>query len=425
MLLNKFYITQNILYGCTKYFYMETDIKLKEKYDFVLHLLNEKQKRLVLAADSKYIGRGGVTLVSLCSGITRATIYNGINEMKNKSKEEITNLRRIRKEGAGRKLITEKDPTLIEDLDSLISPITRGDPMSPLRWCCKSLRNISEMLHVKGHKISYRVVGDILKDFGYSLQSNRKTDEGGEHPDRDEQFNHINETAKEYIGQNQPVISVDCKKKEIIGNYKNNGKEWEPMGEPQKVKVYDFEDKEKGKASPYGVYDLKNNEGWVNVGISSDTAQFAVESIRTWWYNMGQERYPKANNLLITADGGGSNGSRNRLWKYEIQKLANEIGFDIAVRHFPPGTSKWNKIEHRLFSHISMNWRGKPLTSLEIIVNLIGGTKTREGLSVKARTDKRIYEKGLKISDEEFEKINIERNLFHGEWNYIIHPFYV
>ena len=395
---------------------------VKRKYDFLLPLLNEKQKRLMLASDAIYLGHGGITKVSLSSGITRATIHNGLNEMNNKTIEELSVNNRIRKEGAGRKSITEKDPTLIEDLDALISPITRGDPMSPLRWCCKSLRNISEALLPKGHKVSYRVVGEILKEAGFSLQANRKTEEGGDHPDRDEQFNHINETAKEYIGNNQPVISVDCKKKENIGNFKNNGQEWEPVGEPQKVEVYDFVDKEKGKGAPFGVYDLKNNEAWVNVGISSDTAQFAVESIRIWWYNMGQDRYPNANRLLITADGGGSNGSRNRLWKFEIQKLANELGLDIAVHHYPPGTSKWNKIEHRLFSHISMNWRGKPLTSLEIIVNLIGGTKTREGLSVKARADKNIYEKGLKISNEEFEKINIERNIFHGEWNYIIHP---
>lgn len=404
---------------------METDIKLKRKYDFLLPLLNEKQKRLMLASDAIYLGHGGITKVSLSSGITRATIHNGINEMNNKTIEELSVNKRIRKEGAGRKSITEKDPTLIEDLDALISPLTRGDPMSPLRWCCKSLRNISEALLPKGHKVSYRVVGEILKEAGFSLQANRKTEEGGDHPDRDEQFNHINETAKEYIGNNQPVISVDCKKKENIGNFKNNGQEWELVGEPQKVEVYDFVDKEKGKRAPYGVYDLKNNEAWVNVGISSDTAQYAVESIRIWWYNMGKDRYPNANRLLITADGGGSNGSRNRLWKFEIQKLANELGLDIAVHHYPPGTSKWNKIEHRLFSHISMNWRGKPLTSLEIIVNLIGGTKTREGLSVKARADKNIYEKGLKISNEEFEKINIERNIFHGEWNYIIHPIYV
>jgi len=401
---------------------METDVKLKEKYDFILPVLNEKQRRMLLVADAKCFGFGGVTHVSNASGVTRATIHNGLNEINQKTIEEIIDNDRIRKAGAGRKSITKQDPTIMEDLNSLVSPVTRGDPMSPLRWCCKSLRNLSEMLQAQGHKISYRVVGELLKESGYSLQANRKTEEGGKHPDRDEQFHHINETVKKYIAESQPVISVDCKKKECIGNYKNSGKEWEPEGDPQKVKVYDFEDKELGKAAPYGVYDLKNNEGWVNVGISSDTAQFAVESIRTWWYNMGQEKYADANRLLISADGGGSNGSRNRLWKFELQKLANELNLKIAVCHFPPGTSKWNKIEHRLFSYISMNWRGKPLTSLEVIINLIGGTKTKAGLKVKAAADKKMYQKGLKISQEEFEKINIRRDEFHGEWNYIIHP---
>ena len=403
---------------------MKTDKKLKEKYNLLQPLLNEKQIRIVLAADALYYGHGGVTRVSEASGITRATIHNGINEIESKTIEKIIDNQRIRKEGAGRKSIREKDPTLLKDLDELISPLTRGNPMSPLRWCSKSLRNLSEILQTKDHKISYRVVGEILKELGYSLQSNRKTDEGSESWDRDEQFEYINKTANNYIENQQPVISVDCKKKENIGNFKNAGQEWEVKKEPQNVKVYDFMDKELGKAVPYGVYDLKNNEGWVNVGISSDTAQFAVESIRTWWYQMGQEKYPEAKQLLITADGGGSNGSRNRLWKFEIQKLANEIGMNIAVCHFPPGTSKWNKIEHRLFSHISMNWRGKPLTSLETIVNLIAGTKTRKGLKVKAVADKNIYVKGLKITENDFEKINIERKQFHGEWNYIINPLY-
>ena len=401
---------------------MKTDKKLKKKYELLQSLLNEKQIRIVLAADALYYGHGGVTLVSEASGITRATIHNGINEIEGKTVDDIVDNQRIRKEGAGRKPIIEKDPTLVKDLDELISPLTRGDPMSPLRWCSKSLRNLSEILQTKGHRISHRVVGEILKELGYSLQSNRKTDEGSENWDRDEQFEHINKMAKDYIENQQPVISVDCKKKENIGNFKNAGKEWEVKGKPQNVKVYDFMDKELGKAVPYGVYDLKNNEGWVNVGISSDTAQFAVESIRTWWYKMGQEKYSEAKQLLITADGGGSNGSRNRLWKFEIQKLANEIGMNIAVCHFPPGTSKWNKIEHRLFSYISMNWRGKPLTSLETIVNLIAGTETAKGLKVRAVADKNIYEKGLKITEKEFEKINIERNQFHGEWNYIINP---
>ncbi len=404
---------------------MGNDIKLKEKYDFILPILNEKQRRMLLVADAKCLGRGGITIVSKASGVTRATIHNGLNEINKPIADVNINNDRIRKAGAGRKSIATQYPAIMEDLDNLVSPVTRGDPMSPLRWCCKSLRNLSELLQAMGHKISYRVVGELLKESGYSLQANRKTEEGGKHPDRNEQFYYINETVKEHISGYQPVISVDCKKKENIGNYKNAGKEWEPKGNPQKVKVYDFEDKELGKVSPYGVYDLKNNEGWVNVGISSDTAQFAVESIRTWWYNMGQEKHPGANRLLISADGGGSNGSRNRLWKVELQKLANELNLKIAVCHFPPGTSKWNKIEHRLFSHISMNWRGKPLTSLEVIISLIGGTKTRRGLKVQAVADQETYQKGIKVSNEEFEKINIERCEFHGEWNYTIHPLNV
>ena len=404
---------------------MVNDIKLKEKYDFILPVLNEKQRRMLLVADAKYFGFGGITIVSKASGVTRATIHNGLNEINKPTADLGINNDRIRKAGAGRKSIAKQYPAIMEDLDNLVSPVTRGDPMSPLRWCCKSLRNLSELLQAMGHKISYRVVGELLKESGYSLQANRKTEEGGKHPDRNEQFYYINETVKEHISGYQPVISVDCKKKENIGNYKNAGKEWEPEGNPQKVKVYDFEDKELGKVAPYGVYDLKNNEGWVNVGISSDTAQFAVESIRTWWYNMGQEKYPDANRLLISADGGGSNGSRNRLWKVELQKLANELNLKIAVCHFPPGTSKWNKIEHRLFSHISMNWRGKPLTSLEVIISLIGGTKTRRGLKVQAVADQKTYQKGIKVSKEEFEKINIERCEFHGEWNYTIHPINV
>lgn len=399
---------------------MELDLKLKEKLDVLLPLLNEKQRRIALACESKYLGYGGITKVSMASGVSRPTITSGINELGNKDINEIIDNNRVRKAGAGRKPVSEKDPGLLVDLDNLISPITRGDPMSPLRWCCKSLRNLANTLNENGHKASYRVIGEILKGLHYSLQSNRKTDEGGEHPDRDAQFNFINETTKEYIKEGQPVISVDCKKKELIGNYKNNGKEWQPEGEPEKVKVYDFEDKELGKAAPYGVYDIKNNEGWVNVGISSDTAQFAVSSIKTWWNNMGKDRYPNASRLLINADGGGSNGRRNRLWKKELQLFANETGLEIAVCHFPPGTSKWNKIEHKLFSYISMNWRGKPLVSLEVIVNLIGSTKTGEGLKVIASIDNRKYETKIKVTDEEYNQIKIETNQFHGEWNYII-----
>ena len=401
---------------------MELDIKLKEKINTLLPLLNEKQRRIYLASEAKYLGYGGVTKVSLASEVSRVTISNGLKEIREKDFKETIDFNSSRRAGAGRKSIVAKDAELLIDLDNIISPVTRGDPMSPLRWCCKSLRNISSILKEKGHKLSYRVVGEILKNMGYSLQSNRKTNEGGSHPDRDAQFNYINETVKEYINNEQPVISVDCKKKELVGNYKNNGKEWLPEKNPEKVEVYDFVNKELGKAAPYGIYDIINNEGFVNIGISSDTAQFAVNSIREWWYNMGIERYINAKQILITADGGGSNGRSNRLWKNELQVFANEIGLEIAVCHLPPGTSKWNKIEHRLFSYISMNWRGKPLVSLEVIVNLIGSTKTREGLIVNAALDKRIYKTGIKVSDEEFNEINMEVKQFHGEWNYIIKP---
>ncbi len=399
---------------------MELDRKLKEKFEILLPLLNEKQRRIALACEARYIGYGGIKQVVMASGFSKPTIINAIKEIKTNT--DIIDTKTIRKAGGGRKPIVEKDPELLVDLDNLISPETRGDPMSPLRWCCKSTRNIEKALKDKGHKISYRVIGEILKNMGYSLQSNRKTDEGKQHPDRDEQFHYINDTVKAYIKQGQPVISVDCKKKELIGNYKNIGSEWQPEGNPEKVKVYDFVDKEKGKAAPYGIFDIKNNEGWVNVGISSDTAQFAVNSIRTWWNNMGQESYPNVKQILITADGGGSNGSRNRLWKKELQSYANETGLEVTVCHLPPGTSKWNKIEHRLFSYISMNWRGKPLISIEVIVNLIASTKTKEGLRVKTSIDKRSYQTGIKVTDKEFNEINIEKNEFHGEWNYKIKP---
>jgi len=401
---------------------MELDTKLKEKLDILFPLLNEKQRRIVMACEAKYLGHGGIKQISMITGISKPTIIKGLKEIESKTIQEIKDNDRIRAKGGGRKAISVKNPDLLVDLDNLISPFTRGDPMNPLRWCCKSLRNLADSLAEKGHKISYRVVGDILKEMDYSLQSNRKTDEGKQHPDRDAQFNHINETVKEYINQEQPAISVDCKKKELIGNYKNNGQEWQPEGEPEEVKVYDFEDKEKGKAAPYGIYDIKRNDGWVNVGISSDTAMFAVNSIRTWWEKMGKENYPEAKKLLITADGGGSNGRRNRLWKKELQSFSNETDLKIEVCHLPPGTSKWNKIEHKLFSFISMNWRGKPLVSLQTIVNLISSTKTKEDLKVKAVIDTNIYKTGIKISDQELENINIEKNEFHGEWNYIISP---
>ena len=395
--------------------------KLTEKYRKLFPLLNESQRRYVAAADAEFIGHGGITAVSESSGMSRSTITIGMKEL-NEGNFIDQKKERSRKEGGGRKPLFETNKDLERDIDLLVSPVTRGDPESPLIWCSKSLRNIADSLQLKGHKISHNAVGSILKEKGFSLQANRKTHEGGNHPDRDEQFEFINNQVKSYINKGFPVISIDCKKKELIGNFKNNGKEWEPQKTPVKVNVYDFEDKTLGKAVPYGIYDIEKNQGWINVGISTDTAQFAVWSIRTWWYQMGLEYYSNVKELLITADGGGSNSSRSRLWKLEIQKFANETGLKIRVCHFPPGTSKWNKIEHKLFSFITMNWRGKPLTSLQVIVNLIASTKSKTGLKVRTSIDDTIYEKGIRVSDEEFDLINIDKDVFHGEWNYKISP---
>ena len=326
----------------------------------------------------------------------------------------------IRRKGGGRKKTVDIDHTLKRDLESLIEPITRGDPESPLLWTCRSVRNLSNELNSMGHKTSHRMVNELLRDMGYSLQGNKKTKEGSEHPDRNEQFEFIYEKTKEFQNNKQPVISVDTKKKELVGDFQNTGEEWSPKGKPIEVRVHDFEIPELGKVNPYGVYDITQNIGWVNVGVDNDTAEFAVESIRKWWYTMGRMIYPDAQQLLITADAGGSNGYRVRLWKLELQKLADETGLSISVCHLPPGTSKWNKIEHRLFSFISQNWRGKPLVSHEVIINLISSTKTRTGLTVNCNLDTKSYEKGRKISDEEMESINIVREQFHGEWNYTI-----
>ena len=391
--------------------------RLSNKYKKIFPMLSESQRRIVAASDAEFIGHGGIVAVSKASGMSRSTITIGMKELKSNS---LTNIDRIRKKGGGRKDLKTIDSTLESDIDWMVSPVTRGDPESPLLWCSKSLRNIANVLQLKGHKISHNAVGVILKEKGYSLQSNRKTHEGGDHPDRDKQFEFINNQVKQYIEKAQPVISIDCKKKELIGNFKNNGKELEPQKKPTKVNVYDFIDTALGKAIPYGIYDINKNEGWVNIGISSDTAKFAVCSIRTWWNEMGKVCYPHAKELLITADGGGSNSSRSRLWKLEIQKFSNDIKMDIRVCHFPPGTSKWNKIEHKLFSFISMNWRGRPLTSIQLIISLIGATKSKSGLKVKTSLDENIYEKGIKITDEVFNKINVEKDNFHGEWNYVI-----
>ena len=336
--------------------------------------------------------------------------------------KEDNSLQKIRKTGGGRKQHRESQAGLIEALESIVTPHTRGDPMKILLWSSKSLRNIEKLLKEKGYMVSYVTVGELLKSLGYSLQGNKKTDEGGNDPDRNEQFEFINKTALSFMADNAPVISVDCKKKELIGNFKNAGTDWFLEGKAPEVKVYDFIDKELGKAVPYGVYDIAKNEGWVSVGISKDTAEFAVNSIRTWWQQMGKEQYPLASKLLVTADGGGSNSSRSRLWKKELQTLSTELGLEVHVCHFPPGTSKWNKIEHRMFSYITKNWRAKPLESLEVIVNLIANTTTKKGLTIKAKADKNQYEKGLKVDDEALKKINLTNKEFRGDWNYKISP---
>ena len=401
---------------------MQTDHLIQKKYKKILPYLNEKQTRIVLAADAESMGRGGLSRVSRLSGISRVTLNIGIKELTSKPTTELNTNERIRKEGGGRKKETDKNKNIEKVISEIVNPHTLGDPMKPLLWTNKSLRNISEAAKNEGCIISHKLVGVILKNAGYSLQGNRKTDEGSNHVDRDAQFNYINDIAKDFLANGDPVISVDCKKKELIGNYKNAGREWQPSRKPTTVKVYDFLDKELGKAIPYGVYDIGNNEGWVSVGISHDTASFAVATIRNWWYEMGKEKFSKSKRILITADGGGSNSSRSRLWKTELQVLANEIGKEISVSHFPPGTSKWNKIEHRLFSHITMNWRAKPLTNIQLVVDLIASTKTTKGLKVKSKLDSAMYEKGIKISKEKLESISIKKSEFHGEWNYTIKP---
>lgn len=388
------------------------------------HALDERQRRLLAAVEARVLGRGGVTAVASATGVSRTTIAAGIQEIEDMLLRDLTAVMPLqsgtRQAGAGRKKIETKDTTLLPDLLALVDSSTRGDPESPLRWTCKSLRNLADELRAKGHTVSHVVVGKLLKQQNYSLQGNVKVLEGNQSPDRNAQFEHINASVAAALQANQPVISVDTKKKELVGPYKNAGHEWLPSGEPVKVKVHDFIDKELGRANPYGVYDIGADEAWVGVGTDHDTSAFAVQTIRRWWFSMGVQRYPQAKQLIITADGGGSNGHRVRLWKFELSDLAKEIGVDIQVHHFPPGTSKWNKIEHRLFSFITMNWRGRPLISHEVIVNLIASTKTRSGLLVRAELDTAEYPKGLAISDAVLSTINIERDAFHGDWNYRI-----
>lgn len=404
---------------------------LKKRYALILPHLSERQKRLLVAADAQVYGHGGIVKVYRASGIAKSTVHRGIKELNttNDDSHQIMPTERSRRSGGGRKKIQETQPGIVEELDSLVDPDGRGDPESPLRWTVKSTRDLADVLQDKGRQISHTKVGELLRqELGYSLQGNAKTKEGDTHEDRDAQFRYINKSSKEFLKEDRPIISVDTKKKELIGNFKNNGREWRPEGRPEKVNTYDFPDKDREKtnkptkAIPYGVYDLKENLGWVNVGVTKDTAQFAVESIRRWWEHLGKKKYPKVKRLLVTADGGGSNGRRNKLWKKELQTFSNETGLEITVCHFPPGTSKWNKIEHRLFCHISMNWRGRPLTNLKTIINLISSTKTRTGLRVYAMVDKNIYQTGIKISDKEMNQINLHRHQFHGEWNYTIKP---
>lgn len=395
-------------------------ITLEQKIEKMLQFLNEKQQRIFLLLEAETIGFGGVTAISKASGVSRPTIILGRKDLTTQTFER--QKERIRKEGGGRKKEYEKQPEILLELDKLLDPVTRGDPMSPLRWTCKSTRQLSEALKKKHINISHVSIAEILKKMGYSLQSNSKVNEGGNHPDRDKQFEYINFQSTQYLSMKQPVISVDTKKKELIGNFKNTGQEWRKSKHPVEVNVYDFPNTAIGKAVPYGIYDVGKNEGFVNVGKSYDTSSFAVSSIRRWWIDMGQPEYSKKKKLLITADGGGSNGYRRKLWKLELQNLCNEFELEITVCHFPPGTSKWNKIEHRLFSFITMNWRGKPLTSFETIVSLIGSTTTSKGLKVKSVLDENEYEKGIVVDDKELEKLNIFHHTFHGEWNYTIKP---
>lgn len=397
---------------------MDTEL-IKKRFESIEPFLDERLRRIFAAAEAMAIGYGGPSIVSRETGVSRAAIALGLKELK---EPERPDTQRLRKKGGGRKRAIDKNPQLKEDLEHLLEPATRGDPQSPLLWTCKSVRKLSAELNRMGHKASHNLIAELLKDMGYSLQANQKTLEGSSHPDRDAQFEFINSKVKEYQAERQPVISVDTKKKELVGDFKNAGREFRPKGCPQKVRVHDFLIPEMGRASPYGVYDITNNVGWVNVGVDHDTSAFAVESIRAWWNTMGAERYPEAKKLLITADGGGSNGYRVRLWKVELQKLANETGLSISVSHLPPGTSKWNKIEHRLFSFITQNWRGKPLITHEVIVNLIAATSTKDGLQVRCQLDTNSYPKGIKISDEMMANVSIERDSFHGEWNYTISP---
>lgn len=396
--------------------------RIRRKYRALKPELDERRRRQWAAAESRELGWGGVTIVAQATGLSRTTINAGKSELTRPGKQRASAATRVRRPGGGRRPLTETDPDLLAALESLIEPTTRGDPESPLRWTCKSIRNLADELTREKHPVGAVTVAKLLQRAGYSLQANRKTREGASHPDRNAQFEYLNASVQRFLKRGQPAVSVDAKKKENVGDFKNGGREWFPKGSPEEVRVYDFLIKSLGKAALYGVYDLLQNEGWVSVGIDHDTAQFAVNSIRRWWREMGQERFPHARELLITADGGGSNSHRSRLWKVSLQELANELGMPLFVCHFPPGTSKWNKIEHRLFSFITKNWRARPLESLEVIVNLIAHTTTRTGLKVKAALDTNPYPTKIKVTDEQLGHLRLKRHDFHGEWNYTLSP---
>jgi hypothetical protein len=392
---------------------------IRDRFTALSPHLNERERRLFAATEAAAAGYGGIVAVSGATGIAVSTIGRGLKDLA-----EAGGLLagRVRRAGGGRKPLVVSNPDLLRELMALVEPGARGDPMSPLRWTCKSLRQLAAELVARGHRVSRTVVGELLKAQKFSLQANSKTNEGGDHPDRDAQFSHINQSVTTALAAQQPVISVDTKKKELVGDFKNAGREWRPQGEPEAVRVHDFLIKELGRAVPYGIYDLAANAGWVSVGMNHDTAAFAVQSIRRWWQDIGCKRYPAAKRLTITCDGGGSTGSRVRLWKLELQKLASQLDIDITVHHLPPGTSKWNKIEHRLFSFITMNWRAKPLVSYQVIIDLIGATTTKTGLKVIGELDDNQYPKGIVVSDEQLAAINIVRADFRGEWNYTIKP---
>jgi len=396
---------------------------VRRKFAALRPVLDERARRQWAAAEAIELGWGGISTVAEATGISRVTITHGIEEVqarRGSAEEELST--RIRRPGGGRKQLIETDPELMQALESLVDPVTRGDPMSPLRWTCKGTHKLSEELRRQKHPVGPRTVASLLRHAGYSLQANRKTREGKQHPDRNAQFEYINSQVERFQKQRKPTISIDTKKKELVGDFANGGREWQPQGSPEEVRVHDFKDKELGKAIPYGIYDMIHNEGWVSVGIDHDTAKFAARSICRWWEEMGSQRFPRARDLLITADGGGSNSHRSRLWKVALQELADEIGLKLSVCHFPPGTSKWNKVEHRLFCFITQNWRGKPLVSRQAIVELISSTTTRQGLTVRAALDTNHYETGIKVSDAELARVKLTRHDFRGDWNYTIKP---